>query len=495
MQVRLRALVPSLALAVLAGSALGIYAGMRFHVPLAGALPPHLVVALHLDAPALLNPEPLASTAPATMAADDDVVIYQCGMHNPPYERKTLGDGKCPLCGMPLQTVHIHRSQASQVTIDPVMVQNMGVRTAMPVLGKLQETVRAVGTLTEPEQNHREINLRVNGWIEKLYANQEGMSVNAGDPLFELASPDITTAGDELIRQRYKLDLAKSLLESQRSAAPEMRDALLKAAQTNVDLEEYNTFLARRKLLLMGLSEEQVAGMEKMDKAPATITITSPMHGHVAAKNIIEGSAVKSGDDLMRIADRSTMWMIVQVFEQQIGEVKIGETVTAHVEAAPGKVFTGKVDFVYPHLDPSTRTAQVRVLLDNHDHNLHENMFAQAEIQVDAGADDKPRVLVPREAVLDSGQRQVVFVDKGTGHFAMQEVKMGRTGVPANMAPENDTARYVEILTGLTEDDKVVTSGQFLLDSESRLEEARRKFASPAADQAMPGMDMSGGAK
>jgi membrane fusion protein, copper/silver efflux system len=207
---------------------------------------------------------------------------------------------------------------------------------------------------------------------------------------------------------------------------------------------------------------------------------------------------VKAGDMLLQISDRSSMWLIVQVFEQQLGQVKVGEKVRVTVTATPGKEYDdSKVDFIYPHLDPSTRTAKVRVVIPNPSHDLHENMFAQAVIE--AQPREKPVVLVPREAVMDSGVRQIVFLDEGNGHFQAKEVAVGHSGVLNDAAAGGSNATYTEILSGVTEKDKVVTSGQFLLDSESRLEEARKKFASPtgrsggAADP-MPGMNM-GGAK
>jgi len=147
--------------------------------------------------------------------------------------------------------------------------------------------------------------------------------------------------------------------------------------------------------------------------------------------------------------------------------------VVATIPATPGKEYVGTVDFVYPHLDPATRTAQVRVVLANEGHELHENMFAQAVIE--GVVPEKAAVLVPREAVMDSGVRQIVFMSLGNGHFAAREVKVGRSGAMEGKAG----ATYTEILAGLTENDAVVTSGQFLLDSESRLEEARKKFAMP----------------
>jgi Cu(I)/Ag(I) efflux system membrane fusion protein/cobalt-zinc-cadmium efflux system membrane fusion protein len=401
--------------------------------------------------------------------------IYTCSMHP-----QVMLDhpGLCPICHMDLILATVQGSGTASrgsVTIDPAVIQNMGVRETMPMLGQLHQSIRAVGALTEPEQNHRSINLRVNGWIQKLYANQEGMAVNAGDPLFDLYSPEITSAADELITARKAADAATLNAGKEDALIAQSTRAILGAA--------------RRKLGLLGLMEEQVAAMEKLDKAPATITITSPMHGHIAAKNVIEGSAVMAGAELMKIADRSTMWLVVQVFERDLPTVRIGASARVTITALPGKEFNeGKVDFVYPHLDPSTRTAQVRIVLPNLEHTLHENMFGEAVI--DGAPDQADGVLIPREALLDSGKRQIVFVDKGGGHFEGREVKVGRTG------RTDDGKEMVRILSGITEQDSVVTSGQFLLDSESRITEAREKFLAPELQKEgtsdMGGMDMGG---
>jgi len=417
-----------------------------------------------------LNP----ATQLASTQSNSERQIYTCSMHP-----QVMQDhpGQCPICKMDLILATLKGGAVSRgdVIIDPAIVQNMGVRETMPVVGRLHQVIRAVGALTEPEENHRSINLRVNGWIQKLYANQEGMAVNAGDPLFDVYSPEITAAADELITARKAADAAAGNAAREDAIILKSTQAILTAA--------------RRRLSLLGLTDDQVAAIEKLDKAPATITITSPMHGHVAAKNVIEGSAVMAGAELMKIADRSSMWLVVQVFERDLPTVKAGAAAKVTIAALPGKELAdGKVDFVYPHLDPSTRTAQVRIVLPNVEHTLHENMFGEAVIE---GSPDLPDgVLIPREAVLDSGKRQIVFVDMGTGHFEGREVKVGRTG------RTEDGREMVRILDGLTVEDSVVTSGQFLLDSESRIVEARQKFLTPSLQKAggndMGGMNMGG---
>ncbi|MGN6368279.1 MAG: efflux RND transporter periplasmic adaptor subunit [Phycisphaerae bacterium] len=426
-----------------------------------------------------------AGAAPATAAgsATAPQQLWTCAMH---HQVLLPHPGNCPICGMVLTPVHMaaHTQAAgggakagagSEVVIDPVVVQNMGVRVAPAMRGELREEVRSVGTFVEPEENHVEINLRVSGWIEKLYADREGMVVTKGEPLFELYSPEITAASDELIAARKAMDSAKGGEEMLKSSA----GALVTAA--------------RRKLELLGLSGEEIDALQKMDVSPRTITVRSPMHGHVAEKRVVEGSAVKAGDEIMKIADRSEMWLQVQVYEHDLPMVKVGTPVKVTVTAVPGKVFEGKVDFLYPHLDMASRTATARIVLPNENHELREGMYAVATVE---GVGAKDALMVPREAVIDSGVRQVVFVSKGGGHFEPREVKVGMSGEMSGMDGE-----VVEVLSGVKAGEEVVTSGQFLLDSESRLEEALAKQTGGgllekgggADSAAMGGMKMEGG--
>ncbi|HUO07764.1 MAG TPA: efflux RND transporter periplasmic adaptor subunit [Phycisphaerae bacterium] len=384
-------------------------------------------------------------------------LLYTCSMH-----RQIIlhHPGVCPICGMPLEVLHLATAhsansaitQPQAIQIDPVMVQNMGVRVANVERGPLHVMVRAVGTFTEPEQNHFEVNLRVSGWIQKLYADREGMAVAKGDPLFELYSPEITAASDELISARKATDLVQK-----------EGDETLKASTAAI------VGGARRKLELLGLSTEQIDAIAAMDASPKSITYRSPLHGHITAKTVVEGSAVKAGDRIMRIADRSVMWLQVQVYEHDLSLVKEGMEVQVTVTAVPGKVFEGKVDFIYPHLDMESRTAMVRIVLSNEGHDLREGMFASAMFNATPAQE---AVMVPREAVIDSGTRQIVFLSKGNGRFEAREVTVGLSGT----ADGQDAAdRMVQVLSGLNGGETVVTSGQFLLDSESRLQEAIAK--------------------
>jgi hypothetical protein len=205
-----------------------------------------------------------------------------------------------------------------------------------------------------------------------------------------------------------------------------------------------------------------VEQLATLTEAPATVPILAPMTGHVTEKMVYDGAAVKAGELVMRLASRRQMWLDAQVYESQLPLIKIGDTATATVEAMPGRTFDGKIVFIHPHLDPQTRTARVRIELDNTDLSLRQGMYATATLDVELG--DDRQVIVPREAIIDTGSRQVVFVSLGEGRFEPRTIKTGLSG-----------AGQVQVLEGLRAGETVVTSGQFMLDSESRLKEAIQK--------------------
>lgn len=360
--------------------------------------------------------------------------LWTCGMHP-----QVIRDqpGTCPICGMALTPLqNSHDASASVLYIDPVVVQNMGVRVAPVVSAPLHQRVRAVGYLTEPVASQLDINLRVSGWIERLYADVEGMHVARGDRLFDLYSPDLQAAIEEWIAAR-------------------------RAAQGDTGLAEMAASV-RRKLELLGLRHEQIDQLGRLDRAPATVTFYSPMAGHVIDKRVVAGAAVRAGEPVLRLSDRSTMWLDLQIYEQDLALVRLGENVHATVASLPGVHLEGTISFVHPHVEPLTRTALARVVLDNHDGQLRQGMYASAEIRAQLAEE---ALQVPREAVIDSGVRQVVFVALDEGRFEPRAVTMGAAGEDGQ----------VQILSGLAAGERVVRSGQFLLDAESRLREAIRK--------------------
>ena len=382
--------------------------------------------------------------APAAVASAERKVKYWWDpMMNPPYIAEK--PGKSPM-GMDLVPVYEDEvSAGTGVTIDPVIVQNMGVRIAPVVFASVPQDMRVVGYLEEPEPLHRDINLRVGGWIEKLHADTDGMPITKGQPLFELYSPDIQVAVEELIAARRAVDSAGD--EQAKRTAATLYDS------------------TARKLELWGLEKGQVAGLAKQDRAPQTVTFIAPIGGHLTEKKVYEGAGVEAGMLVMRLADRNRMWVDAQVYEQQLPLVKLGSKARATIVSEPGKVFEGEVVFIHPHLDPSTRTARVRIQIPNDNYHLRQGMYATVDILAEPTA---PAPVVPREAVIDTGTRQIAFVSLGGGRFEPRQVKLGTSGRDG----------LVQVLSGLAPNEQVVTSGQFLLDSESRLKEAIQKHLS-----------------
>ena len=384
-------------------------------------------------------------TTPATTAATSErkVKYWWDPMLSPPY----IADkpGKSPM-GMDLIAVYEDQvSGGSGVTIDPVIVQNMGVRVAMVTTGSVTRDVRAVGYLEEAQPNARDVNLRISGWVEKLNADTVGMALSKGAPLFDLYSPEVQIATEELIAARKSVD---AIGLSGDTMARKTSQGLFDA--TRLKLEQW------------GLDPTEVTRLATLDHPPRTVAFTSPIDGYLTQKMLVQGGAVKSGDTVLRIVDLSTVWLDSQVYARDLPFVKLGRSVTATVDGIPGKQLEGKVVFIQPELNPQTRTAIVRIALPNTDLVLRPGMYASASIH--AILTDRA-ILVPREAVIDTGTRQIVFVSTPGGRFDPRLVRLGA----------DSEAGVIQVLEGLAPGEIVVTSGQFLLDAESRLREAIQK--------------------
>jgi len=268
---------------------------------------------------------------------------------------------------MGMEMVPYTRRPASgaELTVDPAVVQNMGVQTASVTRGPLHVTVHAVGLFKLPEPGLHDISLKIGGWIDKLYADQQGMHIGKGEPLFALYSPDLQVAEQELI----------SAVESRRSLDPEGSTALRKEAENLIAS-------ARRKLQLWDIDEQEIDAIAKADRPSRDLVFRSPATGHLEEKMIVQGSAVQPGVKLLNIADHTTMWLDAEVYEVQIPLVKMGQTVEATMDAIPGKTFTGKVTFIYPHVDQDTRSVVVRFELDNPGHKLRPGTTATVKLEV-----------------------------------------------------------------------------------------------------------------
>jgi Cu(I)/Ag(I) efflux system membrane fusion protein len=332
--------------------------------------------------------------------------------------------GKSPM-GMDLVPVYVQTGDdAGAVTISPAMVQNLGVRTAMVEKGRLGRMIDTVGYVSFDESLIGHIHLRIEGWIEKLYVSNEGERVKKGDPLFELYSPTLVNAQEEY------LEALKS--KNQR---------LIRSS--------------RDRLLSLDISADQIDKLRKTRKVKQNVTFRAPQDGIVTSLNTPQGMFVKPATRIMSLVDLSKVWVQVEVFEQQVGWVKQGQPAEMVLSFLPGQIWQGDVVYVYPELDKKTRTLRVRLQFDNLDESLKPNMYANVKLYSGIKQDV---LFVPREAIINSGRMTRVLVAKEGGKFYAREVK---TGI--------ESGEYTEILDGLQEGEKVVVSGQFLIDSEASL--------------------------
>ena len=327
-------------------------------------------------------------------------------------------------------------------------------KTAAVERRAMAQTIRTVGSVTYDETRVSRVHSKIDGWVEKLYVNYTGKLVKKGQPLFTLYSPDLVATQQEyLLALKARERLANSSILEVRSGAVSLVQA------------------SKSRLSLWDISDDQIHEMEKTGEFKKALTLYSPYSGFVIKKDINEGMKVMPDKELYTIADLSNVWVNVDIYEYDIPLIKVGQSASLNLSYDPGQVFTGKVSYIYPYLDEKTRTLKVRLEFPNPDFKLKPDMYVNAEIKVDAGK----HLAVPEDAVLNSGIRKVVFVDKGSGHFESKEVKLG-----AKMGG------YYQVLSGLNEGEKVASSSAFLLDSESRLSEAMGAMAG------MPGMSMAG---
>lgn len=358
--------------------------------------------------------------------------LYTCGMHPDVIQTKP---GICPICKMdlvPMKKQNKSDANSKVIKIDPVVVQNMGIRTAKVEIGEVFRNIRSIGEIIVAEDKISVVNLKFSGWVEKIYVDQTGRYVKKGSTLFDIYSPELVAAGEEYLTALNSAD--KMLINS-----------------------------AKEKLKYWDLKEAQIAGIVKNKKVKRTLKIKSPVSGYVLHKNVLEGAHVKAGMDLYKIGNLENIWVEAQVYEADALFVKKGNPATMELSFQKGKQYSGAVSYIYPTLNKESRTLTVRLEFKNPGLNLKPGMFATVWIKVDT----KENILIiPKEAIIHTGERQIVFVSKGQGKFEAKEIVTGLVG-------DNNK---VEIISGLSENEIIVTSGQFLLDSESNLREASAKF-------------------
>jgi len=335
------------------------------------------------------------------------------------------------------------------VKINPDKVQKLGVRTETAELRELTRTVQAVATIQASERQLHTVSPKFEGWIQKLHVNTTGQLVRRGEPLLEVYSPDLVTAQQEYL-------IAWKGVQSVKGASPEVEASM----RTLVDS-------ALQRLRNWDISEAELQRLQQEGKARQSITLRAQASGVVMEKRAVAGMRFMPGEMLYQIADLSSVWLLADVFEQDLGLVRQGQSVKIRVDAYPDKAFTGKVTFIYPTVMPETRTAKVRIELPNPGGLLKPAMYARVEIASGRG---RGKVLaVPDSAVLDTGTRQLVLVQRGEGAFEPRQVKLGMR-----------TDGYIEVLDGVKVGESVVVSANFLIDAESNLKAALSGFGQSA---------------
>jgi Cu(I)/Ag(I) efflux system membrane fusion protein len=354
---------------------------------------------------------------------------------------------------MDLVSVTTEQQHEGVVLIDEARRQLIGVRSEPVVLAPMREDIRAVGHVTYDESSLADVNLKVHGWITKLYVNQTGQRVTRGQTLLSLYSPELYEAEQDF------------LLAAQGAAAPTL------SAGGGPNRVETLARAARQRLHLLGLEEAQIDELARRGAPAESVPITAPASGYVIEKNVVEGAAVDAGMRLYRIAALTKVWIEAQVYEADLAHVRAGQGASVTLDYLPGRIYDAKVAYVYPYLDPQTRTAQVRLELANKDLDLRPGMYATVTL----GADLGPRLQVSSAAVVYTGPRRLVFLDLGKGRFRPQEVSVGA-----------ESSGTYEVLSGLKVGDQVATSGAFLIAAEARISTASTYWDSPAPKRGTP---------
>ncbi len=329
---------------------------------------------------------------------------------------------------------------ANQVRISTDKVQKLGVRTELAKLRALDRVVRAAGRIEPDERRIYAITPKFEGYVERLHVNATGQPVGKGQPLFEVYSPELVSAQREYA-------IASEGVDSLKDAGGEAQRGMRQLSESSL-----------MRLKNWDISEEQLKALAKSGETKRTLTFRSPVAGIVTEKKALQGMRFMPGEALYQVADLSAVWVVADVFEQDIGLVKSGAKATVRINAYPDKVFAGAITYVYPTLNAETRTVPVRVEVANAGQLLKPGMFAQVELPV---AGKGTVVTVPVSAVIDSGTRRIVLIQAGEGRFEPREVKLGAR-----------SDNYIEVVEGVKDGEAVVVAANFLIDAESNLKAA-----------------------
>jgi multidrug efflux pump subunit AcrA (membrane-fusion protein) len=392
------------------------------------------------------------NTAEFADASTERIAYYRDPMH-PWYTSDK--PGKAPDCGMDLVPVYEGTGSFEGIKIDPVTIQNIGVKTELISKRRLNKTIRMTGKIDYDERKVHTVNTKIMGWVEKLHVDYSGQAVNIGDPLMDLYSPELVTTQQEYLQAiRYRTQLAGSANEEAKKGAEELVQS------------------AKRRLLYWDIPESEIKDLEERGTPRKTMTINSPVSGVVIDKMVLPGQNVMPGMMLYKIADLSTLWILADVYEYELPWVQTGQKAEIEFSYLPGKDFMGTITYIYPYLSPETRTARVRIQVNNTPaHEFKPEMYVTVKLISPLFSE---ALAVPDQAVIRSGERNIVVISLGGGYFDPREVKLGVTA-----------DGYTQIIDGVHEGETVVTSSQFLIDSESNLKAAISSMSGHA------GMDMS----
>jgi Cu(I)/Ag(I) efflux system membrane fusion protein len=371
-----------------------------------------------------------------------------------PEEVKKPGEMEMEMKGLTMESIQkegkMEEVAPGTVQISPERQQLIGVKFGTVEMRPLEKVIRTVGRVDYDEKRLMTVSPKIGGWIEDLFVDFTGRYVRQGDPLLTIYSPELVSTQEEyLLALRAKKDLLKSPFSE--------------VAGSGTSLVES----ARRRLKLWDITDDQIRILEETGQPKKTLTLYSPFSGFVLEKIAYKGMNVMPGQALFKLADLSVVWVYADIYEYELPFIRLGEQATIQLTYIPGETFKGKAVYIYPSLNPETRTAKVRFEFPNPHGKLKPEMYANVEIKVNLGE----KLAVPDGAIIDTGLRQMAIIDKGDGYFEPREVQV---------ASKSDG--YYEVIKGLKAGEKVVTSANFLIDSESNLKEAMGGMAG------MPGM-------
>ena len=380
--------------------------------------------------------EPAA--APATAAATDRKIKFY---RNPMGLADTSPTPKKDSMGMDYIPVYEGEdADDGSIKLSPGKIQRSGVKSEPAMPRVIRTAIRAPGTIQLDERRVSVISMRSESWVQKVANVTTGTTVAKGQTLMEIYSPSISSASAEYLATINSKTTGGTAVYGRGS---------------------------RQRLMNLDVPDAAIAAMEKSGSVPIVVEWSAPRDGIVLERNAVEGMRAQPGDVLFRVADTSVVWALIDLAERDLGAVSVGQPVVVRARGFAGREFSGKINVIYPQLNRDTRTARIRVELANPDAALRPDMYVDAEI--DAGS-PQPALAVPESAILDTGSRQAVFVDKGQGRFEPRDVKLGHRG-----------GGYVEIRQGLAEGEPVVVSANFLIDAESNLMAALKGFSDAGA--------------